>query len=330
MRKSKSMLLKIKALLFSAVLCTFSAPLIAASCLTDVGDSAMCAEMQKQGNAMYDGILDIDEAIQEMIYRSIEEGGQMLDSAIKFLKKELVNVKISSTSTTPIESSSMATLKTEIENVAKSSVATANQEILKELVNVIKRVESDSSFANAVARELGLVFSSKRKRRSVSKTGDYGSSVDGIVQQSLQTINNTLKNADLKMQASFLKFLTQFTVSIKTLLQGAVQLDFDQISQNMNAMLRETALLLVESSVSRLKNTISLCVGQLQEIIELASKYKSDPAKLRSALEPARLRIVEAMKKTKTNADEAGLLKRIDAAVEKTISYFMEIKALVS
>ena len=65
----------------------------------DVGDSAMCAEMQKQGNAMYDGILDIDEAIQEMIYRSIEEGGQMLDSAIKFLKKELVNVKISSTST---------------------------------------------------------------------------------------------------------------------------------------------------------------------------------------------------------------------------------------
>jgi len=277
----------------------FSAPLIAASCLTDVGDSAMCAEMQKQGNAMYDGILDIDEAIQEMIYRSIEEGGQMLDSAIKFLKKELVNVKISSTSTTPIESSSMATLKTEIENVAKSSVATANQEILKELVNVIKRVESDSSFANAVARELGLVFSSKRKRRSVSKTGDYGSSVDGIVQQSLQTINNTLKNADLKMQASFLKFLTQFTVSIKTLLQGAVQLDFDQISQNMNAMLRETALLLVESSVSRLKNTISLCVGQLQEIIELASKYKSDPAKLRSALEPARLRIVEAMKKRK-------------------------------
>ena len=54
----------------------------------------------------------------------------------------------------------MATLKTEIENVAKSSVATANQEILKELINVIKRVESDSSFANAVARELGLVFSS--------------------------------------------------------------------------------------------------------------------------------------------------------------------------
>ena len=59
-----------------------------------------------------------------------------------------------------IESSSMATLNAEIENVAKSSVATANQEILKELVNVIKRVESDSSFANAVARELGLVFSS--------------------------------------------------------------------------------------------------------------------------------------------------------------------------
>ena len=52
-------------------------------------------------------------------------------------------------------------LKAEIENVAKSSVATANQEILKELVNVIKRVESaDSSFANAVARELGLAFSS--------------------------------------------------------------------------------------------------------------------------------------------------------------------------
>ena len=53
--------------------------------------------MQKLGNAMYDGILDIDETIQEMIYRSIEEGGQMLDSAITFLKKELVNVKISST-----------------------------------------------------------------------------------------------------------------------------------------------------------------------------------------------------------------------------------------
>jgi len=54
----------------------------------------------------------------------------------------------------------MAMLKAEIENVARSSVATANQEILKELVNVIKRVESDSSFANAVARELGLAFSS--------------------------------------------------------------------------------------------------------------------------------------------------------------------------
>ena len=59
----------------------------------------MCAEMQKQGNAMYDGILHINETIQEMIYRSIEEVGQMLELAIKFLKKELVNVKISSTST---------------------------------------------------------------------------------------------------------------------------------------------------------------------------------------------------------------------------------------
>ena len=45
---------------------------------------------------MYDQILDIDEIIQEMIYRSIQEGGQMLASAIAFLKKELVNVKISS------------------------------------------------------------------------------------------------------------------------------------------------------------------------------------------------------------------------------------------
>ena len=58
----------------------------------------------------------------------------------------------------PIESSTLATMKTEIESVAKSSVATANKEILKELVNVIKRVESDSTFADNVARELGLVF----------------------------------------------------------------------------------------------------------------------------------------------------------------------------
>lgn len=58
----------------------------------------------------------------------------------------------------PIESSSMTAMRTEIETMAKSSVATANQEILKELVNVIKRVESDSTFANAVARELGFVF----------------------------------------------------------------------------------------------------------------------------------------------------------------------------
>lgn len=48
---------------------------------------------------MYEEILDIDEIIQEMIYRSIEEGGQMLASAITFLKSELVNVKISSAST---------------------------------------------------------------------------------------------------------------------------------------------------------------------------------------------------------------------------------------
>ena len=64
------------------------------------------------------------------------------------------------------------------------------------------------------------------------------------------------------------------------MLSGFHLLDFDQISRNMNAMLRETALLLVESSVSRLKNTISLCVGQLQEIIEFASKFKSGKAKL--------------------------------------------------
>ena len=58
----------------------------------------------------------------------------------------------------PIEGSTLATMKTEIESMAKSSVATANKEILKELVNVIKRVESDSTFADNVARELGLVF----------------------------------------------------------------------------------------------------------------------------------------------------------------------------
>lgn len=56
----------------------------------------------------------------------------------------------------------MATVKSEIENVAKSSVATANKEILKELVKVIKRVESDSAFADNVARELGLVFTTSK------------------------------------------------------------------------------------------------------------------------------------------------------------------------
>ena len=55
-----------------------------------------------------------------------------------------------------------------------------------------------------------------------------------------------------------------------------------------------------------------------------------DATKLRSALEPARSRVVEAIKKTKDDADDAGLLKRVDDAVEKTISYFKEIKTLVS
>lgn len=56
----------------------------------------------------------------------------------------------------------------------------------------------------------------------------------------------------------------------------------------------------------------------------------SDATKLRSILEPARLRVLEAVRKTESNRDEAGLLQRIDAAVEKTVKYFVEIKAMVS
>ena len=43
----------------------------------------------------------------------------------------------------------------------------------------------------------------------------------------------------------------------------------------MNTMLTEAALLLVESGVSRLKNVIGQCVSQMQDVIELASKYKT-------------------------------------------------------
>ena len=70
----------------------------AASCLSDTNDAASCAAMQKQGNLLYEEILDIDEIVQETIFRSIEEGGKMLESAIVFLKTELANVKVSSTS----------------------------------------------------------------------------------------------------------------------------------------------------------------------------------------------------------------------------------------
>lgn len=52
--------------------------------------------MQKQGSELYKEILDLDVIVQETIFRSIEEGGKMLESAIVFLKRELAHVKISS------------------------------------------------------------------------------------------------------------------------------------------------------------------------------------------------------------------------------------------
>ena len=51
-----------------------------------------------------------------------------------------------------------------------------------------------------------------------------GNSVDGIVQQSLTALNDTIKKADLKMQAAFKSVLIAFTQSIKNLLSGKVQL----------------------------------------------------------------------------------------------------------
>ncbi|XP_065062033.1 uncharacterized protein LOC135688903 [Rhopilema esculentum] len=298
-------------------------------CLTESNNDKLCAEMQQLGSSLYDDMLDIDSNVQDAIYRSIEEGGKLLSSAVQFLKSELVNVK-ASTSNAPIEGASLANLKSQIETAAKAAVKTANEEILKEMKNVIGRVEQDSAFANAVATNLGFVFTSKRKRRSVSSTADLGNSVDGIVQQSLSALNDTIKKADLKMQAAFKSVLIAFTQSIKNLLSGKVQLDFDQISLNMNKMLEDAAVLLVESSLVRIKQVITQSVRHFQQIIELAKDYKSDTTKLRNILEPARTRVLDALTKTRETSDEAGLLSRIDAAVETTRKYYMEIKALVS
>ena len=64
-------------------------------CLTESNNEKLCAEMQQLGSSLYDDMLDIDSNVQDAIYRSIEEGGKLLSSAVQFLKSELVNVKAS-------------------------------------------------------------------------------------------------------------------------------------------------------------------------------------------------------------------------------------------
>ena len=70
-------------------------------------------------------------------------------------------------SSAPIEGASLANLKSQIETAAKAAVKTANEEILKEMKNVIGRVEQDSAFANAVATNLGFVFTSSKSLKYV-------------------------------------------------------------------------------------------------------------------------------------------------------------------
>ena len=67
-------------------------------CLT-VLDDEKCYRIQEAGKTLANRLKESDKVVQETIYRSIDEGGKMIESAIVFLKNEIKSVRVTHTGT---------------------------------------------------------------------------------------------------------------------------------------------------------------------------------------------------------------------------------------
>lgn len=293
--------------------------------------STICYNIQQTGQKVADNIASMDKLVQSTIYQSIEEGSKMLAAAITLLKKDIASVRVASAGTAPIESSTMDAITTSIETVAKAAVKSANKEMYAEMITALKQLVHDDAFVNSVAASLGLSPTTRRRRRTVSDDdASLGNSIDGVIDKSLPAINQTLRQADLKMVASFQQIFVVFTASIKQLVGGKILINVDQVKQNMEKMIYEAAKVLIDAKVEYARTLFTDAVRHLQKIAVLAADYKTDNTKLVKVLEPAKVLISEAINKALSQTNEAGLTKRVEMAIARLKQYYSEMKKTVS
>ena len=76
------------------LLCIFNANnAFASKCLAATGSADLCYNVQEWGKQLGTDFMEIDNKVQDTIYRSIDEGSKMLKSAVEYLKGEVAGKK---------------------------------------------------------------------------------------------------------------------------------------------------------------------------------------------------------------------------------------------
>ncbi|XP_057290466.1 uncharacterized protein LOC130613157 [Hydractinia symbiolongicarpus] len=291
------------------------------SCIS-VLNGEKCAQIQAAGQVIAKRIKQSDNIIQNALFRSIHESQLIVDASMKYLKTESLKVKVAHPGVTPIESSQLKAAEKLIVGVTVRSVKNGNHKFWQVFRKACKLLLKDERVASIL-----LHYSAGKTAKRSAPTLN---SLSGILKSLEPELKTLLTSVELELKGASKNAFSFFADSLKILLNGKVQIDFDQTKANLEQFLLGSVNVTLESAFHQSSIILKEAVQQVEIIDSLVETLKQDSRRLSEALHPARILISEALNDIQYDGNSANLQNKFVSTLKSLKDTYIEIKSTVT
>jgi len=205
-------------------------------------------------------------------------------------------------------------------------ISTTNGQLTKANVDLIKIINQIFQSMVKDRRAVDSLFG-KRFYAGGAKfaASTYKHSIDEVIELYVPAIKIVLLSVELHIKSKAKSIFDDFLHSLKTIIGGAGDIDFDKSRAKVEATINEAASNSMLSYVNMIKKVIKDAFYQMEVIDSSTSKIK-DQAKLMLALDSAIALVQEATDETHHPTNDETIVKRLKNFCSWIIEDYKEIK----
>lgn len=287
------------------------------TCLSSL-DGKKCSEIQLSAQRFAITLRHEDKNIQELLFRTIEEAINIFISSMDYLKENSKTVTVTFKGSTPIETPEFTKIKSEVQTTVAKAVRIGNTKFWKLVKKGSQLLLADKIVSTALMKD---VADSTSGTNTITKF-NLTATVITLTPDLVTIVTDVAK----ELEQCSNKLFDLYTRSIKLLLDGKVNLNFDEVKKNLEVYLVDTTKTLVASHIKASLISLHDALKEIEIIDSLAENVKTKPTDLTSDLKQAEVLVSEARRIIQNISDQEELEKKLRDASDRMKDRILKIK----